>query len=449
MPTSSAAVGPATTARHSGLTRPMALRITTRLGHPTFVDLPWETALSDWDDERLVTPVQGVHRHVVVFVAYGGVLYAIKELPNNLAVTEYRLLRELDERKVPVVEAVGTITGRTDDNGEPLDSVVITRHLDYSLPYRSLFQSWSRQNLWAPLLDSLALLLVRIHLAGFFWGDCSLSNALFRRDAGALAATLVDAETGELHDTLSNGQRAHDLMIAETNVAGELLDIAMAGGWDDEVDPAAIALDLISRYEGLWAELTNDLVVAADDLHAIDSRVRRLNDLGFDVSEVVIEGDGGQETVRMRMAVVESGHHHRELQALTGLDVQENQARRLLNGIRGYRAYLERQGQLVNDGRTVTDHIAAMRWMAELFTPTIDGIPPEVRQKLEPAELFHQILEHRWFMSERAGTEVGTDVARDDYVRTVLNDLPNEQQVMLTAGDDDDLEFDDEREGVT
>ena len=410
----------------------MALRITTRLGHPTFVDLPWETPLSDWHDARMMTPVQGLHRHVVNFIAYGGVLYAVKELPGNLAVTEYRLLRELDERTVAVVEAVGTITGRVDHNGEPLDSALITQHLDFSLPYRALFQNGSRQELWAPLLDSLALLLVRIHLAGFFWGDCSLSNALFRRDAGALAATLVDAETGELHDTLSNGQRAHDLMIAETNVAGELLDIAMAGGWADDVDPAFIGQDLVLRYEGLWAELTNDQIVVAGDLHAIDTRVRRLNDLGFDVSEVIIEEKDGEKTLRLRTAVVESGHHQRELLALTGLDVQENQARRLLNDIRSFRAYLERSSQLVNDGRTVTDHIAAMRWMAEVFTPVIDGIPIEARRKLEPAELFHQILEHRWFMSERAGLEVGTDAARDDYVRTVLRNLPDEKEVVLS-----------------
>ncbi|MEO6124047.1 MAG: DUF4032 domain-containing protein [Ilumatobacteraceae bacterium] len=407
------------------------MRMTTRLGHPTFADLPWETPLTEWDDPRLVTPVQGVHRHVVVFVAYGGVLYAIKELPNELADTEYRLLRELDERSVPVVEAVGTITGRTDDSGELIDSALITQHLDFSLPYRSLFQSGSRQELWAPLLDSLALLLVRIHLAGFFWGDCSLSNALFRRDAGALSATLVDAETGELHNALSNGQRKHDLMIAETNVAGELLDIAMAGGWANDVDPAAIGLDLVSRYEGLWDELTNDEVVDVGDMHAIDTRVRRLNDLGFDVSEVIIEDRDGRRTLRLRTAVVESGHHHRELQALTGLDVQENQARRLLNDIRSFRAYLERSSQLVNDGRTITDHIAAMRWMSEVFQPTIDAIPPAARRKLEPAELFHQILEHRWFMSERAGVEILTAPAAQDYVSNVLEHLPDEQQVLL------------------
>ena len=128
-----------------------------------------------------------------------------------MAEREYRLLLELDERLVPVVEAVGVATGRADAQQTPLDAVLITRHLDFSLPYRALFARASRQELWNPLLDAMAELLVRLHLAGFFWGDCSLSNTLFRRDAGELAATLVDAETGELHPSLSDGQRAHDL----------------------------------------------------------------------------------------------------------------------------------------------------------------------------------------------------------------------------------------------
>ena len=231
----------------------MGFRFTTRAGHPTFVDLPWEQPLTEWDTDRLVAPVRGISRHVVRFVAYGPDLYALKELPDRLAEKEYRLLRELDERLVPVVEAVGVATGRTTVAGEPLDDVLITRHLPYSLPYRALFGQASLADLWDPLLDALAQLLVRAHLAGFFWGDCSLSNTLFRRDAGALAAWLVDAETGELHDRPSDGQRDHDLSIAEMNVAGELLDImaavAESGGAalpadDPRTDAAAVAEDL-------------------------------------------------------------------------------------------------------------------------------------------------------------------------------------------------------------
>ena len=99
-------------------------------------------------------------------------------------------------------------------------------------------------DLRARLLDSLAELFVRLHLAGFYWGDCSLSNTLFRRDAGALAAYLVDAETGELHERLSPGQRDYDITIATENIAGELFDLQASGNFAEDVDPVETAMAL-------------------------------------------------------------------------------------------------------------------------------------------------------------------------------------------------------------
>jgi hypothetical protein len=429
----------------------VGFRFTTRAGHPTFVDLPWEQPLADWRSDRLVSPVRGISRHVVRFVAYGPEVYALKELPGRLAEREYRLLRALAERSVPVVDAVGVATGRTSGGdgdqgdgggrGTPLDDVLITHHLHYSLPYRALFAHASLSDLWAPLLDALAQLLARAHLAGFFWGDCSLSNTLFRRDAGALAAWLVDAETGELHPSLSDGQRRYDLAIAEMNVAGELLDIAAAarhdhGPSDDEPgpDPAAVAEDLRHRYEALWDELTRVEVFGAGEEWRVDERVRRLNELGFDVDELelvdVPAGPAGRagkprHQLRLTTRVVEPGHHGRRLLQLTGLDVQENQARRLLNDILGYRAWLE-----LRSGAAVPEQVGALRWMVEVFEPTLAAVPAELRSKLEDAEIFHQILEHRWFMSERAGTDVGTAAATADYLRGVLPGARDERTVL-------------------
>ena len=71
----------------------------------------------------------------------------------------------------------------------------------------------------------MVVLLVRLHLADFFWGDVSLSNVLFRRSAGGFAAYLVDAETGELRPSLSASMREYDLTIATENVFAELLDL--------------------------------------------------------------------------------------------------------------------------------------------------------------------------------------------------------------------------------
>ena len=238
---------------------------------------------------------------------------------------------------MPVVEAVGVVTRSPDEDGHEPEAVLITRHLDFSLPYRSLFSGPGVPDLRNSLLDALAELLVRIHLAGFFWGDCSLSNTLFRRDAGTLSAYLVDAETGELHPQLSAGQRAHDLQVAEENVAGELLDLeAAAVGLPSGLDPLETAAEVPRRYEALWSELTREDVFGPDETYRIDDRLRRLNELGFDVEEVQLVGDAGGRSLRLNPQVVEPGHHRRRLHTLTGLYVQENQARRLLNDLATY-----------------------------------------------------------------------------------------------------------------
>jgi hypothetical protein len=166
--------------------------------------------------------------------------------------------------------------------------MLITRHLDYSLPYRSLL---SGRGLRIPflgerLLDSLVGLLVRLHLAGFFWGDCSLSNTLFRRDAGTLAAHVIDVETGERHRHLTDGQRRLDLMIACDNVAGGLLDLQEAGRLRAEIDPFAVAEEIERRYRDLWEELTGTGVVGIGDHRAIQRRLDRLHELGYDVGDL-------------------------------------------------------------------------------------------------------------------------------------------------------------------
>ena len=166
---------------------------------------------------------------------------------------EYRLLRDLRRLAIPVVEPFGVVTGRTSPDGEPLDPVLVTRHLAYSQPYRSLFSRRMREDTAVRLLDALVVLLVRLHLTGAFWGDCSLSNTLFRRSAGEFAAYMVDAETAELHPQLSNGQRHHDLEIAITNLFGEMLDLHAGDLLDASLDPHETVELVAERYEALWS----------------------------------------------------------------------------------------------------------------------------------------------------------------------------------------------------
>ena len=400
--------------------------------HPDFLDLPWEVPLEAWRSERLVEVPRGIARHVVRFVNYEGVLYALKELPERLAEREYRLLRELREEGLPVVEAVGTVTQRSPDAGRGrhdssrgLDAALITRHLEFSLPYRHLFTGRGVPDLRNRLMDALVRLLVRLHLAGFFWGDCSLSNTLFRRDAGALTAYLVDAETGELHPRLSDGQRMQDLDMAEENIAGELMDLQAAHGVPFDIDPVDAAGEVRTRYDALWCELTREDVFGAGDRYHVDARLRRLNELRFDVDEMDLVSTPEGLRLRVQPKVVERGHHRNRLLVLTGLDVQENQARRLLNDLDCYRAQLEHE-----EGKPVPEQVAAYRWMREVFEPAIQAIPAELREKLEPAEIYHELLEHRWFLSEAAGKDVGMDAAVRSYIENVLAFAPSERTVL-------------------
>src|SRR5690606_15721579 len=142
-----------------------------------------------------------------------------------------------------------------DANGERLEAVLITEHLQFSLPYRALFSQTLQPDTATRLIDALAVLLVRLHIIGFYWGDVSLSNTLFRRDAETFAAYLVDAETGALHPRLTNGQRAYDLEIARVNIIGELMDLVAGEYIDEDEDVVSIGAALVERYEDLWAAL--------------------------------------------------------------------------------------------------------------------------------------------------------------------------------------------------
>ena len=404
----------------------MRLQIADPGDHPQIAALPFTTDLGDWDLPN-IHGVLGLHRHVVRLVELGEgsdrVSYVVKELPDHLAEREYRLLRTLAEEGLPTITVVAVVTGRSGRR----DGLLVTRHLDYSLPYRTLL---SGRGLTIPylgerVLDALVGLLVRLHLAGFFWGDCSLSNILFRRDAGALSAYVIDVETSEMHPQLTEGQRRFDLDIAIENVTGGLLDLQMGGRLAADIDPWEVGQAIESRYAELWAELTATEEFALGETWRIERRLDRLHDLGFDVEEleVMVDGDDfGSQRLRYVPRVVEHGYHAEHLLSLTGLRAGENQARRLLNDIKAFGADLSTRA-----GRSLPDNVVAVRWLDQRFEPTIASIPGPLLSKLEAAEIFHQLLEHRWFLSEQGGRDVSIEEALDAYIEDVLAPAPSEQ----------------------
>lgn len=414
-----------------GTLSPVRIQVASPSEHAQLLDFPLAERLADWGDARVKIGTDGAHRHVVRYLELADHLYVVKELPERLAEREYTLLRHLAVASIPAVEAVAFVADRGDTAAG--EGLLVTRHLDFSLPYRRLFVGRvGIPQLRDQLIDALVGLLVRAHLVGFFWGDCSLSNTLFRRDAGKLSAYVVDVETGEAHEQLSDGQRHFDLSIAQENFLGGLMDLQAAGRVPAEVDAIATAEALGERYERLWAEVTSTEVFGPDERYRVAQRIARVNELGFDVVELEVATDAKGSRLRITPAVVENGFHSPRLAALTGLRTEENQARRLLNDIWQFGAF---------QPRPLPESVVAVRWLEQVFEPTIAAVPDDLRDRLDPAELYHQLLEHRWFLSESRGFDVGMGEAMRSYFTEVLPfvtggrvvpDLPTQQLPVIT-----------------
>jgi hypothetical protein len=405
----------------------MQLRILASKPNPELMQLPWRVPLEEWTDEHVILLPRGLSRHVVRFVRVGEYTCAVKETDELIARREYHLLRDLRKHGLPTVVPQAVVTGRKDKDGNWLPSALVTRHLRFSLPYRSLFARGMRADSLPLLIDALVVLLVRLHLGGFYWGDVSLSNVLFRRSAGEFAAYLVDAETGELKPALSDKQREYDLTVARENVYGELMDLQAAELLEEHFDPGDVVDLLEERYQALYSTLTGAAEFSTDETWRVDQWVESLNELGFDVDEMDIVTDPGGSRVQLQPRVVEAGHHSRELRTLTGLDVEEAQARRMLNDIARYSAHV---------GLQEKREVAANRWLTEIYEPLVAMVPRGLRGRLEPAEVFHEVLVHRWFLSERAGHEVDIFETARDYIATVLARKPDEALSALSAVDD-------------
>lgn len=405
---------------------------------PALLTLPWSTPLEEWSDELLAALPRGISRHTVRLVAVDGLVIAVKEIGERVAYHEYRTLKQLQDLNAPSVMPVAVITHRVSETGEELTPCLVTQHLEFSLPYRDAFSRMLHPDTVNKLIRALAVLLVRLHLLNFYWGDVSLSNTLFRRDADEFSAYLVDAETGEFHEPLSKGRRLYDVEVARVNIIGELMDLQAGGAIDEHVDVIALGDAIEHVYLELWELMTGELVVEGDAFGAIAERVARINELGFDVGETEIEHSGDTYRVHIEPAVFSTGFYRKKLKSLTGLDVQDRQAQRLLGEMEVYRA-MKYGGQLPLEA-------VAHRWMVRTYEPVVALTPEPLREKLEPPQIFHEILDHRWFISQNEQRYVPLADAAESYFDTVLPGRPNEARIYgpsVDAGTHQNESFDD------
>ncbi|MFZ9211153.1 MAG: DUF4032 domain-containing protein [Candidatus Nanopelagicaceae bacterium] len=379
-------------------------------------NLPWHTPLEQWPEDETLAAQRGISRHIVRLVRStpdpASEIYAVKETVEEFAVREYEALRELSLRGAPAVAQVAIVTNRYSQNGEELPCAIVTRFLPYSLPYRVILSGQITQHEITNMANALAYLLVRLHLLGFWWGDCSLSNTLFRRDAEGFAAYLVDAETGEFQKKLSDGQREHDLELARFNVAAELEDLKIAGVLFPAMDPIRASESVITRYRKIWKSLSEPQILPAGDRHAVERAMRSLQDIGFAVEEVDIQLAGDKSTVTFIPKLVAPNYHSQRLIELMGLETEELQAKRILASFDRFRS------REIN--KTPNKEEAAKRWLDEVFYKVVNAVPAAMRGRVEDAQLFHEVLEHRWYLGEKAGRDLGLEFATNDYISKVL-----------------------------
>ena len=382
----------------------------------TLSRLPWAVPLESWPEDATLTDMRGISRHVVRLVrpeaAKESMIYAIKETVPEFANREYSLLRELNNRSAPCVEPVAVIMNRTDTKGEELPAALVTHYLPFSLPYRVILSEQITPHEITNMANALALLLVRLHLLGFWWGDCSLSNTLFRRDADQFAAYLVDAETGEFQSKLSDGQREHDLEIALFNVAAELDDLQIAGVLQKDLDPIRASEGVIKRYRRLWKALKEPQMLDPNDRHAVERAMRALQDLGFAVEEVEVSISGDKQELKFQPKLVAAGYHQQRLLELLGIQAEELQAKRLLASFDRFRVREAAPKPPVHD--------SARRWLRDTYHHVMNQVPLELRDRVEQTQMFHEILEHRWYLGEKAGHDLGLDYATKDYIENIL-----------------------------
>lgn len=388
----------------------MPPQITVRPGHPDFLDLPWNLSVTEWGLPNMLDLPKGISRHEVRFLSYPDGIYVVKELPTLPARNDFAVLRSLESVGAPAVTAVGLVEKRTGDSTEERSSALITAYEPFSFSYREMLAGPGfglRRN---QLLDAFAGLLTQLHLAHCYWGDCSLSNVLYRFDAEAIETIMVDAETAQIVDgELSDGRREEDLAIMIENVAGGMADIAAEAGVDMDQADLDLGDDIAHRYRNLWTELRTAETITTEERYRITERIDRINRLGFDVDEVdLLPSIHDTAELMIKVKVGGRNFHANRLKELTGIDALENQAKAILSDVHYYSA---RKGGGTSTGKATY----AIRWRVNEFEPLLARLKA-TEGVIDPVQAYTDLLHHRYMLASSRGGDVTTEEAFSHWI---------------------------------
>lgn len=354
--------------------------------------LPWQHSIAEWKElgVKHVHVKRGVGRHPIVFVQVGRHVFVVKELGYEDSLKEIANFRELLNRGIHTLIPVGCVMREE----EPIEvdtqigkryernrvGHTLTLLLDRVIPdsqlYRRAFKFENRKRIWDAIID----LFVELHSRGIYWGDASLANTLvkfLRVDVPyigkkvELKAFLVDAETVEIHDSISDSLRSTDVEFFLESME-----------WINE--------DLMA--EGIL----RDPLGTKDDVEYIKAQY----ELKYEANARLME-----------------------FEKRTGLNVQ-----RLLGKLRVpvevdlLQKQIEEHKWYLNErGEGQFDLVeAAKRWHDEVFVPVCRLFSEEEVPRFFPgktaSELYMEIMTHKYFMSKESGKDVGMMKATRDYI---------------------------------
>lgn len=385
-----------------------------RSGHPDFLDLPWDQPIDSWDERHVIAMPTGIHRHPVVFVASDTAVYAIKELPRPLALREYGVLSRLEDRTNLAAKPAGLVDREWLDPSLEQSSAVITRFVEHAFPYRNLLTGAGFGVRRSQMADAIAGLLVELHLAGCFWGDCSLSNVLCRFDAGAIETIMIDAETSEIVDAISNGRRREDIEIMRENIAGAMADIAAKHGTPVDEADFELGFEVERRYHSLWEELNHAMLIGPDEGFRVREQIARINELGFCVGDVSLEPTDGGDRVSLTVGVGGRTFHVQRLQQLTGIEAAENQARLILNDLNTVIAQSE---------EGIPQIAAVSEWQLGSFIPAIGWITDNWSGS-DSLQGYCDFLLYRRSLASKRGHDVMNDEALNSWAQSGFPGFP-------------------------
>jgi Domain of unknown function (DUF4032) len=387
-------------------------------------NLPWHIPLEEWPAHEVIplTIRRGESRHPVIFVESEGSRYAIKETTPHMAEREIKNLREIENRGIPVLSAVGTVSVAAPPllldmhgpGGHPQymsgdRGYTVTRLTPRVIPHSLLFRLPFSRRTKRRLLGAVAVLLVELHEHGVYWGDPSLANVLIRIDGRRILAIMADAETAELFpEPVSEGLRQQDIASFGESLIWQAEDLRRERDLPEEetlVDDKDFRY-FERRYLGLRRE--HALVASSpsfNTLYQVNRFLEGLNRLGYTLLTTT-----GHTLKELEFVTALPGWYSRRIHELLGIKVPRIYARHFYNLILGHQALMSQQ-----EGRDVSIEEAAQHWYTSYHLPTILLLRKHLTSNQDPMQAYFSIMQHKWKLSRKAGYEVPLDEAAADW----------------------------------